>query len=171
VHVEEAEQVIRRLQKRYEESPEEDWRILMGRDSSGRLTQLIGDSNESWQIKGEMVSPMRFAGVGLKLEGIDDTGLFDVGEPFYGLRPMDKDSLTRILRGGGVRGMKDLASLPRTPLTQAISSEAVVEGPVFRSLGPIAPVSEKQKRLEVTLNRGLENLLRKKHPETRYSYG
>ncbi len=169
--VQEAERIIRRIQKRYDKNPQEEWRVLMGRDSSGRLTQLIGDSTDSWQIKGEMISPRKFAGVGVKLKGIGSGELLDLGEPFYGIRPMGRDLLSELLKGGPSAALKELASLPRTPFTGISKTDAVVEGPILQSRSPIGPVSERQRNLEISLNRGLDNLLRMKHPETRYAYG
>jgi len=169
MRVEEAERLLHRIQRRYNREPEEEWRVLLGRDRAGRITQIIADSKNSWQIKGEMINPRKFAGVGLELKGISSQDLLDFGEPFYGVRPIGRDTLSRMLQSGVVP--KEILSLPRTPLKAALASQAVVEGPILQSRSPISPISDKQKELEALLNRGLENLMRKKYPETRYAYG
>lgn len=171
MRIEDAEHILRRIQKRYDRKPEEDWRILMGRDSAGRLTQLIADSRDSWQIKGEMVKPRKFAGVGLKLDGINNEDLLDHGEPFYGIRPIEKDTIIRMLKGGSIGAMEELLTTPRMSLKKVFSADALVEGPILQSRSPITPISEKQRELEISLDRGLENLMRKKYPETRNYYG
>ena len=169
--VEEAERILHRIQKRYERNPHDDWHMLWGRDQAGKLTQLIGDSRSSWKIKGEMLSPQKFAGVGAQMKGLGSSGIVDLAEPYYGIRPMERESLDEILHGNPSDVIRELMSLPRSSLREAMSADALVHGPILQSRSPIAPLSEGQRRLEISLDRGLESLLRRKHPETRYAYG
>ena len=169
--IEEAQLLLRRIQKKYNQDPHDDWRVLVGRDSSGRLTQLIANSKETWQIKGELVKPTVFAGVGLRLEGIASEDLLGLTEPYFGLRPVEKETVARLLKGGGERLVSDVLSRPRVSATNLTSFDAVVEGPILQAKDPIVPISERQRELEVRLERGLHKLLSKKYPETLYPYG
>lgn len=143
----------------------------MGRDSSGRPTQLIGNSKASWQIKGEMVKPSKFAGVGSRLKGVSGDDLLDVGDPFYGLRPVKKEAMRNMLKTGSKKALKNLIGLPPASLDSVSSAEALLEGPILHSRSPITPISDKQRELENSLNRSLEKLMRDRYPETRSAYG
>jgi hypothetical protein len=171
VKVEEADRILHRIQKRYDRNPNDDWHILWGRDPAGRLTQLIGDSRDSWQIKGEMINPLRFAGVGISLPDIGSGDIIDIAEPYYGIRTMERTSLEEMLHYEPSDLIRELMRLPRSPMKEARSADALIQGPILHSRSPITPISDRQKRLEISLDRGLENLLRRKHPETRYAYG
>jgi hypothetical protein len=171
VKVEEAEEILRRIQKKYDRNPDAEWRVLIGRDSQGRPTQFIGDADDVWQIKGEIVDPTRFAGVGGKLEGIGGIDLIDLEEPFYGIRPLGREALRDLIEGGPTGALKNLSGFSRTPFDRALKADAFVEGPVLHSRSPLTPVSKKQSDLEVTLDRSLENLMRNRYPHTRYAYG
>lgn len=175
MRLEEADRIFRHIRRRYDRNPEDEWRILVGHDSGGRLTQLVADSAHTWQIKGEMIGPGRFAGVGLKLPGIRSEDLLEIGGPFYGMRPLTESMVMEILTGGHAPTLESLISMPRTSTKLAarlaLSSGALIEGPIVHSGGPISAISSKQKDLEVMLNRGLDSLMLRKHPETRYAYG
>ena len=171
VKVEEAESILHRIQKRYDRNPHDDWHMLWGRDQGGKLTQLICDSRDSWKIKGEMLSPLKFAGVGAQMRGLGSGDIVDLAEPYYGIRPMELESLDEILHGDPSDAIRELMSLPRSTLKEAMSADALIHGPILQPRSPITPLSESQRRLEISLDRGLESLLRRKHPETRYAYG
>jgi len=175
VRLEEADRVFRHIRRRYDKNPEDEWRILVGRDSGGRLTQLVADSTHTWQIKGEMVGPGRFAGVGLRLPGVRSEDLLEIGGPFYGMRPLTQSMVMEILTGGSPPTLESLISIPRTSTRLAtklaLSSGALIEGPIVQSGSPISAISSKQKDLESMLDRGLDNLMLRRHPETRYAYG
>jgi hypothetical protein len=171
LRVEEASNLIMRIQKMYDRKPEEDWRILIGRDRAGCLTQLIADSSNCWQIKGEIVRPGKFAGVGARLSGVDSRDMLDMGQPLYGVRPLSGGDLKAFLEAESTDKLEELATFPRTPFREALEADAIIEGPVMQTRSPIGPVSEKQRRLEISLNRGLDNLMRREHPETRLAYG
>ncbi len=173
--LEEAERIFRHIRRRYDKNPEDEWRILVGRDSAGRLTQLIADSTHTWQIKGEMVAPGRFAGVGLRLPGVRSEDLLEIEGPFYGWRPLTRSMVMEILRGGSGPSLESLISIPRASTKMAtklaLSTGALIEGPIVHSASPISAISSKQEDLEVMLNRGLDKLMLRKFPETRYAYG
>lgn len=169
--VEEAEEILKRIQRRYDRNPDAEWRVLIGRDPSGRPTQFIGDADDLWQIKGEVVDPRRFAGVGMKLEGLGGMDLVDLEGPFYGIRPMGKDALKGLFKEGSAGALRNLSDISRIPFKRAVEADAFVEGPVLHSTRPLAPVSKKQSELELNLDRSLENLMRSRYPHTRYAYG
>ncbi len=170
MRLEEAETILGRIRKRYDKRPEGEWRILVGRDGEGRLTQLIADGSQIWQIKGEMVTPLKFAGLGMKLTGMGGHDLLEFGEPYYGLRPIDKDLFMEALRSSSMGALENLLAMPRTSLGKAKRSGPLLEGPIYHSSSPITAISDKQMELEMALNRGLESLMRRKFPETRAAY-
>lgn len=170
MQIRDAEKLLKQIQSKYNANPEGNWRILMGRDSSGRPTQLIGSSRKSWQIKGEMIKPNKFAGVGLELEGLTGDDLLGFDNPYYGLRPLDLKAIKSILRGGAEKGLEELIRMPPAPLEAALSAEALIEGPIMHSRSPITSLSRKQEELEKSLDRSLEKMIRKRYPETRYAY-
>ena len=171
VKVEEARGLLRRIQKKYDEDPNDQWRVLVGRDASGRPTQIIANSSDTWQIKGELVKPNLFAGVGLKLEGITSENLEGSGGPFYGLRPVERDVADRILKTHKPSIVSDVLSRPPIATTSLKTIDALIEGPILQSRAPLVPISQSQRELEMRLDRGLHKLLSSKYPETVYPYG
>jgi len=143
------------------------WSVLA--DQRGNVF-VLGPSSSYW-LRLIWVNPYEYTGVGIKVDDSEKMRSIVEGAPSYGLRPLPRGSIQKILRAfqrnGSVEGglAEELLSIKpvSTGELQKRRPDAVLSGPIITHRD-LSAISEGQRRLERRLALEAEKLFRKKYP-------
>jgi len=164
--VESIRKITEEILSQYNRKPE-GWSVLV--DQRGNVV-VLGPSSGYW-LKLIWLNPNEYTGAGIKVDDPEEMRRMVEGTPSYGLRPLSKGSVQKLLaavqRTGRVEGSlaKRLLSMPpvSTSELEERRPDAVLSGPII-SHPDLRAISEGQRSLERKLDLEAEKLFRKRYP-------
>jgi hypothetical protein len=164
--VEPIRRITEKILSQYNRRPK-GWSVLA--DQRGNVL-VLGPGSSYW-LRLIWLNPREYTGAGIKVDDPEKMRRIVEGTPSYGLRPLPRGSVQKLLRAvqrnGRVEGSLAEKLLSITPVStrelKKRSPGAILSGPIIthRDLGAI---SEGQRRLERKLALEAEKLFRKRYP-------
>jgi hypothetical protein len=172
VNVEPVSSVMKRIMDQYNKKTE-GWRVFV--DWKGNV--LILSPEVGYRLKLVPLNPREYTGVGVKINGLDETQLITDGVPSYGFRPLSKGETTALLgtvhQGSIVQNrlIKKLLTIKPVPIRelQKKGLDTVLTGPVTAHPN-LNSISKGQQELEKKLTMEAYKLFRKKYPHRAAMY-
>ncbi|MCK4243834.1 hypothetical protein KAX03_03110 [Candidatus Bathyarchaeota archaeon] len=160
------EKITKKIIKQYNRSPE-GWNVLS--DRKGNII-VIGPSQSYW-LRIISLGPNNYTGAGIKIDSSEKIERIVKDTPQYGLRPLSKNDLKKLLdtfqRNGTTQSKiveRILSEKPkRIPSIQKIRPEAILTGPILTH-PDLSSISSSQRELERKLKRETEKLFRERYP-------
>lgn len=164
--VEPIRRITEEILSQYNKRPK-GWSVLA--DQRGNVL-VLGPSSGYW-LRLIWLNPREYTGAGIKVDDSEKMRRIVEGTPSYGLRPLPRGSVQKLLRAvqrnGRVEGSLAEKLLSITPVStselQKKSPGAILSGPIITH-SDLGAISEGQRRLERKLALEAEKIFRKRHP-------